>query len=345
MNVNYHKWLDCEITHNYFTDGICPIFSLTPMQGTTKMLRNFNILLNKQLNIHTLYSGLNNGAIFDIATQFNGITNLYFQITVDDAAFFSYTNLNSNIVDPLLYFSNTGNQINPQQLHSSSVVTNDEFVNNRPNKFTITLPSGETKLEIKSIAGTTVIEQQLSNPNELNYLLDLSQQEDDAYELWVNDELREKFFKSSEELISNTIGIIHLNMEAIIANYADGLKYKIDFVTRSVFWRYKIVVPESRKIEVAQMGIKGMDTEAYEGPVEEALMGNQMAQIFTSNVPMPLKQQLKKYPQLSMSYTSEFSNRTTELEIKLPNPGIENITKNNNEEGEDSFFSSTIIYV
>jgi len=308
-------------------------------------MHNFNILLNKQQNIHSFYAGLNNGTVFDITEQFNGISNLFFQLTVDDATFFNYTNLNANSVEPLLYFSNTGNQINPQQLHSSPVVTNDEFLDNRPNKFTIPLPSGETKLEIKSTVGMAVIEHQLSNPSDRDYHLDLSQYEDGAYELWVNDELLEKFFKSSEKLVPNAIGIIHLNMKSLIANYEDRLNYKIDFNARSVFWRYMVVVPESRKIEVTQMEITGMSTEAYEGPVDEEIVGNQTAHVFTSSIPMQLKQQLETYPQLRISYTNEFSNRTTELELKLPNPGIENITKNNHEESEDSFFSSTIIYV
>ena len=105
------------------------------------------------------------------------------------------------------------------------------------------------------------------------------------------------------------------------------------------------MLPTSRRIEVTTMEIQGMENEKYEGPVKENLMGEQTAEVFTSDIPLQLREELDKHPQLNLVYVSEFSNRTDELEMKLPNPSVELITKNTNEENEVSFFSSTIIYV
>ncbi len=336
--------MECEITHSYFPDGQSAIFGLIPTRDTSKWLHNYDILLHKNGNVHSLYAGVNNGMAFDISNQFAGITNLVFQLTVEDNEFFNYTDLNLNSEEELLYFSNVNRPNNSGQLHASPFVTQEEIVKARPDRFVLLLPSGEIKLEIKTASGNTIREEALSNSMDIHFNLDLSQEEDGAYELWINNELQERFYKTSEALRPGTLGIVHLAMDTILENYEAGLKYTIDFATRSVHWRYKVVVAPNRNIKVLDMSITGIQNENYLGPVVEQFTREQEANIFMSDIPLPLQEKMEKTPVLKITFTSEFSDEDTS-EIKLPNPRGGSISKNTIEENEASFYSTSIIYV
>jgi hypothetical protein len=344
MNINYYKWLEFEVTHSYFPDGVSSIFSLIPFEDTGRLMHNYNMLLNAQRNSVSFYAGIDNEAEFLISQQFEGITNLYFQLIVTEATFFNYTNLKPTSEEQLCFLTNLNSVDEEFQLHRSEFVSEIDQISSLPKRFNYSIPAGDSILEVKTENGAVVFVQEFSNSGPINYLVNLDQLEDGAYELWLNNQLGRKFFLSNQSLDVSCIGVVQINMETLISHNKDSLKYHIDFDSRSVHWRYKIVVPASRKIEVQQMSITGIAGENYEGPIEEPLMADQTASIFTSDIALPLKYSMETTPILKITYTSNFSDNGT-LELKLPIPGAESISKNTNEENEDSFFSSTIIYV
>jgi len=345
MNVKYHKSFECEINHTYFSDGVSSIFSLVPLKETARILKNYDILLEKQQHLFSFYTGLKAEDTFEIDTQFSGVSNLYFQLVADDPSFFSYTNVKARSESQVYYFSNENTTKEQQQLHDSNGVTAQDLISLKPQIFNVEIPSGEFHLQVKRSSGEVVIDEQMSKPQKLSYTVDLRSHENGRYELWLNDKIHEQFFMSNEQLPSNCIGVVQLNIDVLQKNYVSDLRYSIQFNSQSAYWRYKVVVADSRKINVVDMRITGVEDEIYGGPIDQEIIGGQAAQIFTSKTPMALHKNLEEHPQLIVSYANGFSNRTNELEIKLPNPGIENITMNNNEENEKSFFSSTIVYV
>ena len=345
MDIRYHKWLELEVTHTYFKDNVCSVLNTVPTGTTAQLFKNYQILLKRHANKLSLFVGLAEGESLDVLKQFEGISNLYFQILQEDNFFFSYTDFAFSIEEELLFFSNLNKEASANQLQQSQFTNKTDLVSKRPDVFSIGLKTEDTSLEIKNSEGTSIINEAVSNAENPNYVVNLSGQESGVYQLFINGQLMDTFYMNSERFIQNTIGVIQLNMESLKNSYEDGLTYHIDFDSRLVHRQYKVVLPTARKIEVTTMEIQGMEGEKYEGPVKEKLIGDQTAEVFTSDIPLQLKIELDKHPQLNVVYTSEFSNRTNELEIKLPNPGLEGITKNINEENEVSFFSSTIIYV
>lgn len=345
MDVRYFKWLELEVTHTYFIHNVCSVLRLVPTSATAQIFKNYQILLKRYANKLSFYVGLTEGESLDVLTQFEGISNLYFQVLQEDNFFFSYTDIEFSNEEELLFFSNLNKDAGATQLQLSQFTNQTDLVSKRAEIFTVSLKPNDTLLEVKTLDGTVVINEDVTNAENPNYVINLSNQESGVYQLWLNGELTDTFFMTSESLEPNVIGVIQLDMESLKNNYQDGLTYHIDFDARAVHRQYKIVLPTARKIEVSSLEIMGMENEEYDGPVKEKLIGEQMAEVFTSDIPLQLKLELDKHPQLNVTYTSEFSNRTSELEIKLPNPGVELITKNTNEENEVSFFSSTIIYV
>ena len=335
VDIQYTKYLELKLSHSYFKDGISDVFQLVPFGETAVRLQNYNVLVDKRHNKHALFVGLQKEKDTIIKTHLKGIGNLFFQLIVDDPSFFNYTALQSLKENEALYFSN--NTVNDsQQLHQSENASNQDICTHKPKIFNTLLPAGEIKLVIKNTSDDTVYQEEFSNQSSTYHLLNLSNLQDDYYKLWINDTLQESFFSSTQTLQSNCIGIVHLNIEN-----QENEAYNIDFKARAVYWTYKIIIPKSRKIDVTSIAITH-DTHSYEGPVKNQIVGGQEALVFKSTTLIALQQQLAIHPQLMLSYTSAISHRTNDLELKLPNPDNTSISKEKNEE---SFFSSTIVYV
>ena len=140
------------------------------------------------------------------------------------------------------------------------------------------------------------------------------------------------------------MGMLHFDIEKHLqAPQEDGV-YDLNFLVRSGFKTYTIVVADSRRIEVSTMDIKDVDGNLYLGPEDVDLLG-QAAKKFTAPTTTPLKQVQDKGAQLSIEYTNEMSNDSSSLEMDLPNPDAESIKMYQQGEHAGAYFSDTIVYV
>lgn len=342
MQVNYHKWLECEVTNSYFKNGESSIFDLMPFRQSAGQMSNYSVLLNQTRSSFSLFVGINDNAGLDIESQFEGITELYFQLVVKDHLFFNYTNMNMNSEDEIYLFSNADASGNGQKLHDGEFASEEEKIKLRQTVFNYMIPDGEVKLEIKTEDGTVVAENQYSNSGDTNLLLDLQNQELGVYELWLNDQKKERFFLIDQTLEPACVGVVRINMQSMIDNYEEGMKYSIDFDARSAFRSYKVIVPTSKTIH--EIKITGMEGEIYPDPVEEDFMGDKKALVFTSDTALPFRQILDKNPVLKITYASQFTDED-KITLDLPNPSVESISTKTNEQNEVSFYSTSIIYV
>ncbi len=340
MNIQYNKWLDIVFSHTYFKDGKSNIFELIPLQDTSRILRNYNILMDKRVNVFSFFLGLQSGE--NLNEQLQSINDLYFQMTISDFQFFNYTELEPNSGSKLFYLSNAITDENTHQLQKSANVSTQDLIEIKPKRFTVKVPSGETTIDIKNASGISIFQKSVSVLNEVDYSIDISNQDDGKYELWINNALEELFFASSQELLPNCFGIVHLNIATLLKNNQEDMGYRIDFKSREVYRKYQIIIPDSRNIDVTSIQIKSPQGDLYEGPLENEIIGGQTAQVFKSKNKIAFQQEPDASPELTVSYTSRVSHTASTLDIKLPNPDVGSISK---EENEESFFSSTIVYV
>lgn len=336
--------MQLKVMNNYFTDGVCSDFGMIPFKSTSRDMKNYEILMKKEGNLFSFYAGINIQESFDINTIFNRLTDLYFQLVNKDELFFNYTAIPSVNEQQLYYFENAVNTSNSQFFQKSESVTHQDLIGYKSKTFNIQLPDKEVVIEIKKNKNELLTTATIDGSKVKNYLISLKQYDDGVYQLWLDNQLQQTFFMS-EDIVQNCIGIVRLNMQEIIAQYSSNTVYTINFNARSVFWEYQVVVKKNRKIKVIEMNISGLTDEKYQGPVEQEIIGGQIAQVFTTSNPLPLQYKLEESPQLQVTYSNDFSNRKNQMEIKLPNPNAEQIKKYNQGENEGSFFSSTIVYV
>lgn len=342
MNLHYHKWMELKVTNNYFQEGMCSDFDVIPFKDTSHKMRNYEVLMKKESNTFSWYAGTKE--TFTVAAL-DGLEDLYFQLINSDSLFFNYTDIPLIAENQLYYFHNNANSDSPQLFQKSQFVNKQDVIGIKSKQFNVMLPNNnEVVLEIKNSDDSVVVNTTLDGTKVNNYALSLAQYDNGVYQLWLNNQLQETFFMSNEGVAENCIGIVKLNVKDIIARYPT-VEYSIDFTARSVYWQYQVVVPKSRKIQVINMNVSGVNNEEYQGPENQEIIGGQTAQVFTTSAPILLQNVLKENPQLQVTYSNDFSNRKNQLEINLPNPDAEQIKKYNQGENENSFISSTIVYV
>ncbi len=337
MDISYHNWLNIEITHSYFTGDICSNIRLTPFQNTSTICQNYNILLHQKQNITSFYVG-NKKSNYS-QEDFLAITPMYFQIISEDMYFFNYTNITPKR-SSLLFFD-TNSNIN---IRNSDFASAKDLIPHKTSVFSISLPYNNVQIEVQPIHGKPFISESVDGTQNSEYSVNLLNQETGVYQILLNGEIEETFFISTKELNLNCIGILYVNPLGIISqNLSTPLK--INFQTRSTYREYQIVVPTKRKINVSSITIQGGNGEEYSGPKESKILSGQTAQVFTSALPLPLKKEPNTHPKLYLDYTNQYSNRTNQMEVLLPNPDTQNIKPYNLKGDSNSFYSSNIVYV
>ena len=345
MNLHYHKWLDLEVTNNYFSNGVCPHFEIIPFSDTSLQMKNYEILMKKGSNIISFYAGVGIEESFRIDQNFKGLDNLYFQLINNDPLFFNYSDISAKSEQELYLFQNTSKSEESNQLQANKYVSDQDLIGYKPKVFNTTLPNKQVNIEIKTVNGESVKKESIDGIKVRNHLLNLRALDNGVYQIWLDGQLHETFFTSSEELSQQCVGVIQFNIKDFVFKNQNALKYTIDFNARSVYWQYEVVVKNLRKIKVKGMKVVGANNENYNGPEEQQIIGEQIAQVFTTSNPVQMQYKLDVPPQLQVTYSNEFSNRENILEIKLPNPETEQLKKFNQKENDGSFLSSTIVYV
>jgi len=340
MDIHYYKWLDIEVKNSYFADGLCSTFSLVPFENINKILTNYNILIHKKNNTYSFYIGISGQKKLNLSEEFSGLNNLYFQLILEDSLFYNYTDI--PLVEPkqLFFFKNSENssllQINEQ-------VSKDDLITIHQEKFSTQVNIKTDVVEIKNKKGITL--QKQPDPDKKYHPINLSNLTTGAYQLWINGKQIELFYHFDTILSEKCFGVLKLDLKEVIKAAQEVLELSLQFESRAVYWQYQVIVPTSWNIEDTKLEVKDTEGNSYSGPIDKQMISKTTAKVFTSSQPLSLKQHLLENPVLNVTYSDTFSNRKNELEIKLPNPGIEELKIINIEENENSFCSTSIVYV
>lgn len=179
--------------------------------------------------------------------------------------------------------------------------------------------------------------------NELLYFQNI----EDSNELQADLISVEDAFPAGQERLEIDVpilGLLHLNFESLAPPQLNEIKLSLNITARRVYWVYKIIIPESRQIQVHHMEILDIDRNNFNGPVQREIVGGQMASVFTSARLLPLRQKLDQHSLLKLTYSNQGSELTTEMEMKLPNATAENL-ESINIDGSTVWSSTIIVYV
>ncbi|MDN3643605.1 hypothetical protein QWY87_12885 [Lutimonas halocynthiae] len=347
MDIKYYKWLDIEVTNNYFENGVCPYFEMIPLNSTTIELKNYNILIQKNNNLFTFYLGVANVSDLSatnvsdsiIKENIKNLSNLYFQLIVEDELFMNYTDIPEVNHRQLFLFQFPNNAIGLQ--------INDS--NYRVNLLDLdalqAAMNSSSSVAIKNEIGLTV--QQKKDPENKIPAVNYKNLTYGKFKLFVDNQFAQGFYHFDTDLASNCLGILELKSKQIRAEQEKSPIYTINFKSRKVYWEYQIIFPSNWSIDDEEVEIQGIGDQIYERVTtkEPKLINGQLVKVFKSKSPYALQNHLIENPTLKLKYLAPFSQRKESLNIKLPNPGIENLFKTNTEKNDDPFCSTTIVYV
>ena len=160
MNMQYHKWLEIEVTNNYFSGGICPVLQLVPFSETSNQLKNYNILVRKEGNLFSFYSGTE-ATEFDLSSVLTGLNELHFQVLLEDIPFFNYTEIPFASHPNLFLFQNVEGS---SQLQFGEFVSEDDLIDTSSTSFNTSFQPnciGILKLNVAQI---------INDPSEISLL-------------------------------------------------------------------------------------------------------------------------------------------------------------------------------
>ena len=341
MEITYHNWLNIAVTHTYFVNDICSTVHFNPLKTTAATCKNYDILIHKKSNTTSFFLGNRDTSIN--SEDFLAIEPLYFQIISESNYFHNFTDVNPK-EHTLLHFQTTPENIASRLLQNTTYVSDKNLIAYKSPHFNISIPNKEVQLEIKTLKGTTILTDKIDGTQTSNHSVNLINQNSGVYEIWVDNNLQESFLLMSEGLDANCIGILCIDpLELISSNQETTLQ--LDFHTRSTYRKYQVIVSKKRKINVSNIAIQGALDETYTGPEDTLIMNKQLAQVFTSNTPIPLQKEPESHPHLNVTYTNQYSNRNNQLEMLLPNPNVETLKPYTPKEGATSFCSTNIVYV
>ncbi len=329
--MTYQHWFTFTITHEYFTNSICPVFNIVPTHDTYKVFKNFDIKCQLQQQQLLIYAKVRPSK--SIAQELQTASDLFLQLIPTDNNFSSYTKLPSNKTqDNLIYVTNS----NPS---TEEVVPPTTIVSHTPLRFTVTTKNVQ-HLSVKNMQGATVFEQ--STANTPRTTVDLRALGTGRYDLWLDGKLSKSFLGTTEPLHERCFGIVHLQMQHTV----DLLKtltlpaLTLHFESKATYWEYLVVVPQDKKINLKRLEIA---PDLYK-PKTETLFQNKTAYVFVSQQPLKLVKAPQQYSILKLQYTHQFSDTIEEQDIKLPVPAA-NATRQTIENNENIYYSRTIIYV
>ncbi len=339
----YYKWFSIEVTHDYFQKLAYGNFNVVPNTPTAKAQRNYEIKVNQQGNMLTFYVGIRNAVAFQIEEALKGLELLTYEIQFTNFLFKNYTDiLWTN--DPFVMLFTPNDQ---QRFTNQPKVSSADCIERKTNFFSFNVPTHCKKLFVENAMGEKIITFQFDDNLPSQVFINVSQQDEGLFTIWVNDELFEQFYVSSQPTF-HTIGVLHLPIKKMIefvktAN--ESKQFTLAFSARKSYWQYQVVINPNRKIESSNLTIEGVQLETYENPSPKVLPGGNKAMVFTSSKPLKLVDRLQNHPKLTVKYKFNYSNQAHELEIKLPTPELLSMRKY--EDGEDgmSFLSTTIVNV
>jgi hypothetical protein len=341
--LTYYKWFSIEVTHDYFQKLAYSNFNVVPITSTAKAQRNFEIKINQQSNILTFYVGIRNVATFEIQEALKGLEMLTYELQFTNFLFKNYTDILWTNEPFVMLFTPNDRQLFTNQPKVSS----SDCIARRTNFFSFNVPTNCKQLFVVNAMGEKISSFQFEDTLPSQVFINVSQQDEGLFAIWVNNELFEQFYVSSQPTF-HTIGVLQLpinKMIEFVQNANESKQFTLAFSARKSYWQYQVVINPNRKIESSSLTIEGVLSETYENPSPKVLPGGNKAMVFTSSKPLKLADRLQNYPKLTVKYKFNYSNQAHELEIKLPTPELLSMRKY--EDGEDgmSFLSTTIVNV
>lgn len=339
MNLIYKKIFDIKIFHDYFGSGLCKSIKLLPFKETATVLKNYEIKIDQNSGTFSFYVGTTE-AVLDEGI-FTGVGVLYFTLQAVNKEFYNYTQIPFPVTSKTLFFEND-KEPSETLLSKGKIVGTDDMIAVKSEYFNVDVPENTSLLQIKDLDGDVIYELKDVGIYKGKCPVNLKGRATGLLALWLDNGLKEKFLylNATSDSIA---GVLKLSIENIPWE-AMPYTYELSFITRKVFWQYKIG-STSTKTKIKKMSVSKGQEILFTGPVSEKIANGQEVSVFTSPEPLNFEESVAESPVLKLDYSGNFSSEINTTDIKLPNLEPENLKPFKTQQNENHLLVSTIVYV
>jgi hypothetical protein len=309
INFQYYPICSVELLHGYYSSGILPDTTFTPLPATDTLLQKLGFLFRVQDNkFYILYDQLDaQKLIYTLENNYKSI-KLHFAVNHSNP----YFNVISNLPythSQKIYLSNNQKQYLSKEAFVSEKDLIDYF---EVRNLARNIPS-DKKVVLKNEAGETVLEDIAKN-------IDFEKISTGGYHITVEKGMNQKVLLFNQPSARLPLALIEINLsEAIIKAMLASLKaetpfkaenYQIQFSTRKAYWKYYLISKYAKNtsdVHIAKHINKTLGEDKTEKisktkesedkdkhklfkPSEEELYKGVKAQVFVSLEAMPIKE-------------------------------------------------------
>ncbi|TNE53999.1 MAG: hypothetical protein EP338_08905 [Bacteroidetes bacterium] len=345
MNQKIHTIFRTLVTHTYFNNDVCRALKFEAFPHSKLAMKRLALLVRQFENQYEILSADPAGQEVNWSARLASAPDLCFYLRTDDPRFVNYSNLPMEVgAGQIYYFSNRKNSTTLQKGKSVGV---KDLVKQSTMTPTIAIPEQQkdNTLSLKDLTGNLCWQKEISSGPARQFTAVL--EEPGYYQVFLGSKKLDHFVALQGDLPIQCMGVFQLNIVELISTLAASkpTTFSLDYLSRSTYWQYDLVLDDQKQIEINEMSISGAGGVSYTGPQAGSLPNGQKTSQYVSGKPIALQENGGQVQTLTMSYKNAFSGRSQNREVRMPYPDAQLIRVVRDDQGIESFYSNQIVYV
>ncbi len=276
LKFQYKQLINIKVNHNYYPEGNSNDFYIVPTPRTVKLIDKMSMLVrNLESEIHILFDASKLELLHHRLTNSNDSeSKLSFMLFANNPYFVNITDIPVDLNNKIFYCSNKNIGINKTGiLHSNEFVSDEDLYNVVPQEledddnhsvnYKIALENGEIEEEMPVT--------QINN----GFQVDSIKLLEGHYKIFGNDKELSSFINIGSKTKGSPIGFIDIflnkkikqeMLKEIDNNELNTYNYKINFNSRSIYWKYIVVPTYLKRVKelslTCQKGKEKLDFES-----------------------------------------------------------------------------------
>ncbi|KOY86182.1 hypothetical protein AD998_08490 [bacterium 336/3] len=352
INFQYYPIFSVELSHDYYSSGILPNTTFTPLPITETLLQKLGFLFRVQDNkFYVLYDQLDaQKIIYTLENNYKSI-KLYFAINHSNPYFNIISNLPYTHTQKI-YLSNSTKQ---PHLTKEKLVSEKDLIDFFEVRSLSRSISADKKVTLKKETGEIILEDIAKN-------IDFERITTGVYHITVEKGINQKALLLNQPQARLPLAFVEINLsEDFIKSMITSLKaeislkaenYQIHFTTRKAYWKYYFISKQAKNTsdvyitkhinralgdEKNEKIGKSKDTEDKDKhkifkPSEEEIYKGVKAQVFISLEQMPIKEAYEEVFSLNYKVSGARDKSGVSLRRVLPTPSMDLIEVKNGKE-------------
>jgi hypothetical protein len=296
LKFQYKQLISIKVAHNYYSEGASNDFYIVPTPRTVKLIEKMSMLVRTlESEIHILFDASKLELLHHRLSNSNDSESKFsFMLFANNPYFVNITDIPVDLNNKIFYCSNKNIGINKSGvLHSNEFVGDEDLFNVIPQElendenysinYKIALENGEIEEEMPV--------SQIDN----GYQVNSSNLLEGHYKIFGNDKELSSFINIGSKTKGSPVGFIDVflnkNIKQELLKEIDNgelnsFNYKINFNSRSIFWKYIVVPTYLKRIkELSLTCQKGKEKLDFDSIKDEGTSENQ-AMIFITKKPV-----------------------------------------------------------